>query len=160
MLARLDAVVARSFPALVDDEAGRYAHTIPSPTTDPASLREVAGDRWALLGDAAALADPITGEGIQYALRSAHLLAATLRSGSRPRAELLRAAALKDRFQAPGFSRRMVHFAERSGAIRRVLADLVLGEQGYRGLKRRLVRAAPRFAVEYAATAAARRLGI
>jgi flavin-dependent dehydrogenase len=171
MLARLDSVVARSFPALVDDEAGRYAHTIPSPTTDPASLRAVAGGRWALLGDAAALADPITGEGIQYALRSAHLLAATLRSGAGPRAyadaladgfgrELLRAAALKDRFQAPGFSRRMVHFAERSGAIRRVLGDLVLGEQGYRGLKRRLVRTAPRFAVEYAAATAARRLGI
>jgi hypothetical protein len=40
--------------------------------------------------------------------------------------------------------------------VRDVLADLVLGEQGYAGLKRRLVRAAPRFALEYAASAARR----
>lgn len=171
MLARLETIVARSFPALVDDEAGRYAHTIPSPTADPASLREIAGERWALLGDAAALADPITGEGIQYAFRSARLLADTLRSGAGPRAyadavadgfgrELLRAAAIRDRFQAPAFSRRMVRFAARSGAIRQVLADLILGEQGYLGLKRRLLRTAPRFALEYAASGVAGRLGV
>ena len=47
----------------------------------------------------------------------------------------------------------MVRFAARSGAIRDVLGDLVLGEQGYAGLKRRLVRAAPRFALEYGVSA-------
>jgi hypothetical protein len=47
----------------------------------------------------------------------------------------------------------MVRFAGRSGVIRNVLADLVLGEQGYLGLKRRLLRAGPRFAVQYAASA-------
>jgi hypothetical protein len=51
----------------------------------------------------------------------------------------------------------MVRFAARSGAIRSVLGDLVLGEQGYGGLKRRLLRAAPRFAVEYAAAVVAPR---
>src|SRR5204862_1642155 len=101
---------------------------------------------------------------IYYALRSAELLAETLREdgsllryperllGSFGR-ELLRAAALHERFYAPGFARRMVRFAARSGAIRRVLGDLVLGEQGYDGLERRLMSAAPRFAVEYAAAA-------
>jgi hypothetical protein len=34
--------------------------------------------------------------------------------------------------------------------VRDVLGDLVLGEQGYDGLKRRLLKAAPRFALEYA----------
>jgi len=67
--------------------------------------------------------------------------------------ELLKAAALHDRFYAPGFARRMVRFAARSRAIQGVLADLVLGEQGYAGLKHRLLRAGPRFAVEYAASA-------
>ena len=66
--------------------AGRYAHTIPSPSADPSSILEIAGERWALVGDAAALADPITGEGIYYALRSAELLAETLREDGRPRA--------------------------------------------------------------------------
>src|SRR5450432_797000 len=61
---RLESEVRRAFPALLDEDAPRYAHTIPSPTADPQSLLEVGGERWALLGDAAALADPITGEGI------------------------------------------------------------------------------------------------
>ena len=164
MLDRLEAEVARGFPALVDPEASRYAHTIPSPSADPRSLLEVAGERWALLGDAAALADPITGEGIYYALRSAEVLADTLREDGTPRRyperalgsfghELLRAAAIHERFYAPGFARRMVRFAARSHAVRGVLGDLVLGSQGYDGLKGRLLRAAPRFAWEYVRSA-------
>jgi flavin-dependent dehydrogenase len=166
MIDRLESEVARAFPALVDEEARRYAHTIPSPSADARSLLEIAGDRWALVGDAAALADPITGEGIYYALRSAEVLAETLREDGSPRRyparaleafgrELLTAAALHDRFYAAGFARRMVRFAARSRTVRRVLADLVLGEQGYAGLKRRLLRAGPRFAVEYAASSMA-----
>jgi len=161
LLARLEAEVARSHPALVDDENGRYAHTIPSPSTDPRSLAEIAGPNWALLGDAAALADPITGEGIYYALRSARLLAETLRAEGSPvryperlladfGSELLRSARLHARFYAPGFTRRMVTYAARSTGVRDVLGDLVLGTQGYSGLKGRLIRAAPRFVFDSA----------
>jgi flavin-dependent dehydrogenase len=163
LIARLRDLVARSYPALSDEDAQPYAHTIPSPSADPASIREIAGPRWALVGDAAALADPITGEGIYYALRSACVLADALRDGRIAQypervlddfgRELLTAARLHARFYAPGFTRRMTRFASRSGAIREVLTDLVLGDQGYEGLKRRLVRAAPRFAWEYAAAA-------
>lgn len=164
MIDRLESEVMRAFPALVDDEAPRYAHTIPSPSADPRSLLEVAGDRWALIGDAAALADPITGEGIYYALRSAEVLADTLRDDGSARRyperalesfgrELLTAASVRERFYAPGFARRMVRFAARSRAVRDVLGDLVLGTQGYGGLKRRLLAASPRFAFEYAASA-------
>jgi len=161
LLERLEREVARHFPALADDEGGRYAHTLPSPTTDPRSILEVAGPRWALVGDAAALTDPVTGEGIHHALRSAHVLADTLRDEGSParypeRAledfgrDLLKAAALRERFYAPGLARRMVRYAARSSAIRRVLVDLVLGEQGYLDLKQRLLRTAPRFAIEAA----------
>ena len=159
LIGRLEREVLRSFPALVEEEGGRYAHTIPSPSADPASLAEIAGPRWALLGDAAALADPITGEGIYPALKSAVLLAETLRDFASPLRyperlladlgrDLLKAAALRDRFFAPGFAARMIRFSARSPAIRRVLGDLVLGEQGYAGLKRRLLRAGPRFLLE------------
>ncbi len=148
--------MARHFPALQEDAGGRYAHTIPSPSSEPASILEIAGERWALVGDAAALADPITGEGIYYALRSALVLAETLREDASParypeRAledfgrELLKAAALRERFFAPGFARRMVAFSRKSPAVREVLADLVLGRQGYVGLKRRLLKTGPRF---------------
>jgi geranylgeranyl diphosphate/geranylgeranyl-bacteriochlorophyllide a reductase len=159
LLKRLEWEVARHFPALLDDEGGRYAHTLPSPSTDPRSVLEVAGPGWALVGDAAALADPVTGEGIHYAFRSAHVLADTLRDEGSPARypervledfgrHMLKAAAIRDRFYAPGFPRRMVRYAAWSPAIQRVLVDLVLGEQGYLGLKRRLLRAAPRFALD------------
>ena len=156
LVSRLEAEVARAFPALAAPEGARYAHTIPSPSADPASILEIAGERFALVGDAAALADPITGEGIYYALRSAALLAETLRTGAGPAAyprraleefgrDLLKAAAIRGRFYAPGFTRRMVAYARTSAALREVLADLVLGHQGYVGLKRRLLRTGPRF---------------
>jgi len=159
MLDRLEREVARSFPAALEEDAGRYAHTIPSPSEDPRSILEIAGPRWALVGDAAALADPITGEGIFFALRSAAVLAETLKETGSPAGyperaledfgrELNKAATLRSRFYSAGLAQRMIAYAARSRAIRRVLADLVLGEQGYRGLKRRLLRAGPRFVME------------
>jgi flavin-dependent dehydrogenase len=47
------------------------------PTLDLASWKELrtSGNRWALIGDAAGFADPITGEGIYYAFKSADILA-------------------------------------------------------------------------------------
>src|SRR5439155_17692689 len=161
LVGRLQAEVARSFPAFTDPDASLYAHAIPSPSADPRSILEIAGARWALVGDAAALADPITGEGIYYALRSAEVLAETLRArgsaAAYPEAalegfgrDLLKAAALRDRFYGAGFARRMIDYSARSRAVREVLADLVLGRQGYVGLKRRLLRAAPRFLWESA----------
>jgi flavin-dependent dehydrogenase len=155
---RLEAEAARHFPALAEPAGSRYAHTIPSLSADPRSVLEVAGPGWALVGDAAGLADPITGEGIFGALQSASFLADTLRSGSPaayPRrllegfgGDFVRAAALRPRFYAAGFPTRMVSFSRRSPAIRAVLRDLVLGEQPYRTLKRRLLRSGPRFLAE------------
>jgi flavin-dependent dehydrogenase len=168
LLARLERDVALSFPALAPGpEPGRYASTIPHPSADPACLLEIAGARWALVGDAAALADPLTGEGIYSALRSAELLAGVLKSdGSASRypealleelgRDLIRAAALHQRFYGAGFSRRMIAYARRSAALRAILADLVLGDQGYVGLKRRLLLAGPRFLLESALSALSR----
>jgi len=161
LLERLRREVSSTMPALWDPEAERYAGTIPSPSTDPRDILEAAGDGFALVGDAAALADPITGEGISYALRSGALLAETLLAEGSPARyperiladfgrDLLRAAALQRRFYRPGFAGRMVRHAARSRAIREVLGDLVLGQQGYDGLKRRLLRALPRFLAEAA----------
>ena len=46
-------------------------------------------------------------------------------------------------------------FIHHSPAVREVLADLVLGRQGYEGLKRRLLRAGPRFVWDMARSRAA-----
>jgi flavin-dependent dehydrogenase len=162
IIERLEEEASGWFPAsVVAGRVRRYAHTIPSPTTDPRSILEIAGGRWALVGDAAALADPITGEGIYYALRSARVLAQALVEGGSQASypervledfgrELLKAAGLRERFYSRGLSERMIAFSSRSREIRDVLSDLVLGEQGYLGLKRRLMCALPRFVWESA----------
>src|SRR6202790_5608563 len=64
----------RHLHAFMDDEkipreGGRfYSHVLPSPRKQTLSARKVVGPNWALVGDAAAWGDPITGEVLYYAL--------------------------------------------------------------------------------------------
>ena len=60
---------------VLEQSAERYAARIPGLEAATWRSRKVSGDDWALLGDAAGFADPVTGEGIYYALRSAELFA-------------------------------------------------------------------------------------
>jgi flavin-dependent dehydrogenase len=55
-----------------------YSHVLPSPQLQTLRQRRIAGKNWAMAGDAAACVDPITGEGLYYALRSGDLLAHAL----------------------------------------------------------------------------------
>ena len=138
--------------------AERYAARIPGLAPKTWDTRKVSGDDWALLGDAAGFADPVTGEGIYYALRSAELFAEAYLSGLPESyeqrwkkdfgAELRRAAQMRRRFYgnfwgAP-FTERMIEFARGHRGVKRVLGDLVAGEQGYVDLKRKLVKSALR----------------
>ena len=138
--------------------AERYAARIPGLAAKTWDSRKVCGDDWALLGDAAGFADPVTGEGIYYALRSAELFAEVYLSGTPPSyekrwredfgAELRRAAQMRRRFYgnfwgAP-FTERMIEFARGHRGVKRVLGDLVAGEQGYTDLKKKLVKSALR----------------
>lgn len=138
--------------------AESYAARIPGLADETWEQRRASGAGWALLGDAAGFADPVTGEGIYYALRSAELFADSLLAG-RPEeyeqrwredfgAELRRASQMRRRFYgnfwgAP-FTERMIEFARGHKGIKRVLGDLVAGEQGYVGLKKKLARKALR----------------
>ncbi len=136
--------------------AERYAARIPGLAPRTWDTRHACGERWALLGDAAGFADPVTGEGIYYALRSAELFADAYLSGSpldyeqRWRAdfgkELQRASQMRRRFYgnfwgAP-FTDRMIEFARGHRGIRKVLGQLVAGDQGYVNLKKKLARSA------------------
>ena len=128
----------------------RYAWPIPSLTASAIDREQPAGDGWMLLGDAAGLVDPITREGIYFALRSGILAADALRTSS-PAAtyaghvrdelhdELRRAARLKAGFYRPRFTRLLIDALEHSAPIREVMIDLVAGRQPYWGLKRRLL---------------------
>ncbi len=138
--------------------AERYAARIPGLSATTWDSRTVSGADWALLGDAAGFADPVTGEGIYYALRSAELFAEAYLSGAPQTyekswrkdfgAELRRAAQMRRRFYgnffgAP-FTERMIEFARGHRGVKRVLGDLVAGEQGYVDLKKKLVKSALR----------------
>jgi geranylgeranyl reductase family protein len=134
----------------------RYAARIPGVTAKTWETRRVAGRGWALLGDAAGFADPVTGEGIYYALRSAELFSIAYLAGRADEyeqlwrddfgRELMRAAEMRQRFYgsfwgAP-FTERMIELGRAHRGIRRVLRELVAGEQGYVNLKRKLARSA------------------
>ncbi len=130
----------------------RYSWPIPSLSSAALSVLQVAGRRWMLVGDAAGLVDPITREGIFFALLSADAAAdALLGDASDPAREferrihaeitpeLVRAARMKARFFAPAFVALLVSALQQRAAIRAVMADLLAGFQTYRGLRRRLL---------------------
>jgi geranylgeranyl reductase family protein len=136
--------------------AERYAARIPGLAARTWDTRKACGDGWALLGDAAGFADPVTGEGIYYALRSAEFFAHAYLNGKPEQyeklwrkdfgGELKRASQMRRRFYgnfwgAP-FTERMIGFAKGHRGIRKVLGQLVAGGQGYVNLKKKLARSA------------------
>jgi geranylgeranyl reductase family protein len=139
----------------IADGARLQAYSWPIPSLSARSLAAltVAGDGWLTVGDAAGLVDPITREGIYFALQSAALAAdaiawdsanASKRFAEQTRAaiidELARAARFKAGFFRPRFTRLLIHGLRQSAGIRGVMADLVAGEQPYRDLKWRLIK--------------------
>lgn len=135
------------------DGARFYSHVLPSPQAQTLRGRRISGRNWAMAGDAAACVDPITGEGLYYALRSGDLLAQALVEGQ-PQAypERLRAAFSADLEFAANIARkifrgtflggaittRMVQLLNYSPAFRDLIRDVFSGSQDYRSLKRRL----------------------
>ena len=130
-----------------------YSHVLPSPQAQTIRGRRIVGKNWAMAGDAAACVDPITGEGLYYALRSGDILAQALIE-EQPAAypEQLRATFSADLEFAAQFARklflgnflggaittRMVQLLNYSPAFRELIRDVFSGSQDYRSLKRRL----------------------
>jgi geranylgeranyl reductase family protein len=153
-----DAAIDSQIEAELRSVAERYAARIPGLAPKTWDTRRAAGEGWALIGDAAGFADPVTGEGIYYALRSAELFSEAYLSGkpldyeNRWRQDfgqdLKRASEMRRRFYgnfwgAP-FTERMIEFARNHRGIRRTLGELIAGGQGYTDLKRKLARRALR----------------
>jgi len=107
------------------------------------------GEKWALIGDAASLADPITGEGIYYAFKSAQLLAESLKKDSFSEfpqllkadflPHLIKASQIKEKFFQPAFLERMLFLLTFSPSVREVVLQIIDGELNYGELKRRLL---------------------
>lgn len=141
--------------------ASFYSHLLPSLDSGSWRKNRVAGEGWMAVGDAAGLVDPITGEGLYYAIRSADLAARALLSEVGELAEkmvhyrrLLRRDFVADlefgarlakrvflgRFLFGSVPARMVQFTRRSPRFSAIMQDLFAGKLPYLGLKRRLLR--------------------
>jgi flavin-dependent dehydrogenase len=135
-----------------------YAHVIPSLEKAEWRSNRVGGDRWLATGDAAGLVDPVTGEGLYYAVRSADLAADSLLAHTAEAAPAYRArlnqefldemelaSRLANRLYMGKFlygdvSARMIQFMRRSPTFCEIMQDLFAGTQGYVDLKSRLLR--------------------
>jgi len=153
---RLEAYMTeRGLPA---KSASFYSHVLPSLSTSSWKRNRLAGEGWMAVGDAAGLVDPITGEGLFYAIRSADLAASVLLSNIAPAqciaryrlllrqdfgSDLEMGSRLAHRFYCGRFlggevTDRIVQFTRRSDRFRSIMQDLFSGKQQYHGLKRRL----------------------
>ncbi len=138
-----------------------YSHLLPSLEIGSWRKNRVAGDGWMAVGDAAGLVDPITGEGLYYAIRSADLAARALLSEVNGLAEKvtqykrmlvrdftadlefgarLAKKIFRGKFMFDSVPARMVQFTRRSPRFSAVMQDLFAGKQPYCDLKRRLLK--------------------
>jgi flavin-dependent dehydrogenase len=160
MAAHTSAELRRHLHAFASEEqfctenAKFYSHVLPSPQERTLSDRAVMGRNWAMCGDAAAWVDPLTGEGLFYAMRSGEILGQSIAEGrpelypSRVRAsfslELEFAARIVRRFYRGSFlgcsvTTRMVQFLQRNAVFRQLMSDLFCGTQEYSTLKNRVL---------------------
>jgi geranylgeranyl reductase family protein len=149
-----------------------YSWPIPSLPAHAWAGGVPAGPRWLLAGDAAGLVDPLTREGIYYALRSGELAArCLLGSGPEPtreyaravQAELVSELALSARargtFFSPLVTRLWIDVLRESPRVRSLAIKTVIGAVGYYHLRRRAVTALePGAALRVARAQAARYL--
>jgi flavin-dependent dehydrogenase len=133
-----------------------YGHVIPSLEKPRWVSNRVAGEGWMGVGDAAGLVDPVTGEGLYYAMRSADLAAEVLLDGPDHAAEQYRSVLWREfvadleigarlakrlfggRFLYSDVTARMIQFMRRSPTFCHIMQDLFAGTQNYIDLKERL----------------------
>jgi geranylgeranyl diphosphate/geranylgeranyl-bacteriochlorophyllide a reductase len=141
--------------------ASFYGHVLPSLESASWRRNRLGGDGWIAVGDAGGLVDPITGEGLYYAMRSGDLASQVLVSDEQPfeeKARAYRALLQRDfmadlefgatlaktvflgRFLFSTVPARMVQFIRRSPRFNGLMQDLFAGTQPYLGLKSRLLK--------------------
>jgi geranylgeranyl reductase family protein len=148
MRARLEAYMAQRHM----DRSGAkfYAHMLPS--LDAGSWREnrLAGGGWLAAGDSAGLVDPVTGEGIYFAMRSGEMAAECVVNGTTDGyaaavneefgRDLAYAATLaprlfKGRYLFGSNTARMIQFVRRSRRLHGILQALFAGTMPYHDLR-------------------------
>jgi geranylgeranyl reductase family protein len=156
--ARLDRYLAEKGISI--KEAQFYAHMLPALDSSSWKHNRVAGDGWMAVGDAGGMVDPVTGEGLYYAFRSADLASQTILNSTSPEAisglyrktieqdfaedlywgSLLARRVFVGRFLFRSVPARMVEFIRVSPRFRVLMEDLMAGTQGYHDLRERLLK--------------------
>ncbi len=141
-------------------EAKFYGHMLPALESHGWRNNRLAGDGWLAVGDAGGLVDPITGEGLYYAVRSGDLASQVVLNEQEPekKAESYRQLVARDfgldLTYGAGLAKRlfcgvmcfgavptrMIEFMMRSPKFCEIMQDLFAGTQPYLGLKSRLLR--------------------
>ncbi|MCC7496353.1 MAG: NAD(P)/FAD-dependent oxidoreductase [Bryobacterales bacterium] len=157
--ARLDSYLDEKGISRADAEF--YAHVLPSLSPPHWRSNRIAGEGWMAVGDAGGLVDPITGEGLYYAMRSADMAARVVLDDAHPSAT--KAAAYRTllhrdfgsdlefgamlakrlflgRFLFSSVPARMVQFIRRSPRFHDLVEDIFSGSQDYASLRSRLLR--------------------
>lgn len=155
-----------------NDSAPIFSHLLPALEPESWAGIRLEGPGWALAGDAAGLTDPVTGEGLYFALRSGELLAESILKGSsysrRVWGEFGRKLMLGARIARKFYcgeilgacvATRMVQFCTRSRTFLSLFEDVVEGKQAYLGLAGRVFRNLPWSLVEMATHSVWKRLG-
>ncbi|MEP7367771.1 MAG: NAD(P)/FAD-dependent oxidoreductase [Acidobacteriota bacterium] len=136
-----------------------YAHLIPSLRSQALLDNRISGDGWLAVGDSAGFVDPITGEGLYYAIRSGDLASQIVLneavapvSKATAYRELVRSDFLDDLYIASRLCHRfytgkiffgqvtdrMVQLVRRSRRFADLMRDLFSGTQTYSGLRERV----------------------
>ncbi len=139
-------------------------YSAPVPCLGPRSWKKnrIEGPGWAVIGDAAGFADPITGEGIHFAFKSGQILAETIdrpeeyaqRAWTEIGRDLSRASTMyrkfyRGSFLAGDFKKRAIQLSRRSRTLKTILGNLIAGNQGYLGLKKKLLLSVPRIGWDF-----------
>jgi flavin-dependent dehydrogenase len=140
------------------EKPSRYGALIPAIREPSFFDMPCSGLNWILIGDAAGHVNPITGEGVLYALWSAELSSRALTEGSPGKFDVLWRGEyypeLVDACRLVRFvySTRVLDFfiarASRSKAAERILAELLTDARSYRGLVKRALASLPRILFE------------
>ncbi len=137
-----------------------YGHMLPALGCHAWRNNRVAGDGWIAVGDAGGMVDPITGEGLYYAVRSGDLASQILLADLEPakKADAYRQLIARDfgsdLTYGAGLAKRlfcgavcfgavpsrMIDFMRRSPKFCEIIQDLFAGTQPYLELKTRLLR--------------------
>lgn len=141
-------------------DAKFFGHMLPNLNPPAWRNNRLAGDGWIAVGDAGGLVDPVTGEGLYYAVRSADLASQVLLSDteSGKKAEHYRQLIERDfgydLSYGAGLAKRLFHgailfgavptrminFMHRSPRFCEIMQDLFAGTQPYLELKARLLK--------------------